>query len=130
MEVNYNLGADISSDWEFIDGDLKLVYYKDNLKQAIKNRLGTDLDALDIFYNDYGSVLINFLGFKNDSTTLKFIKLEVDNCLNKDPRINSFESEVSYIGDGKIRIVLNISGENEINNLNFILSQEGVTEEL
>ena len=129
MEVNYDYGVDISSNWNFGDGDLRLVEFEDNLKQSIKNRLGTELDSLDIFYEDYGSVLFDLLGLKNDTSTLNFVKIEVDNCLSRDPRINSFESEVSYIGDGVIRLNVTIlDGETDID-LNFILSQEEIEEE-
>ena len=129
MVVNYEFGVDINSDWDFSHNDLNLVEYNDNLKQSIKNRLGTELDALELFYTDYGSILMNLLGLKNNDNTLKFLKIEVDNCLNKDPRINSFESDVSYIGDGEIRIFLKIFGADTDIDLNFVLSPEGINEE-
>ena len=49
-EALYELGVDIRSDFTFENGDLKLSKYEENLVQAICNRLTTNLDELELFY--------------------------------------------------------------------------------
>ena len=59
-------GVDICRDWTFQDGDIKSISNTDNLNQAILNRLNTIQDELDSFYDDYGSFLQSFLGWKKN----------------------------------------------------------------
>ena len=63
MENISELGVDINSSWNFKNGDVVLVKYEDNIEQSIINRLSCKLDALDIFYDYYGSNLDEFLGW-------------------------------------------------------------------
>ena len=129
VEVVYDFGVEVNSDWTFIDGDLKLVSYDDNLSQAIRNRLNTNLDELSLFYEDYGSVLSGFLGWKSDEETLSFIKLEVDNCLENDSRLVNFNSEVNYKGNGVLEITINVNYQGIVKEFNYILNKDGTISE-
>ena len=127
-EVLYECGVDIDSSFNFKDGDLVLAEYEDNLVQAIANRLNTDLGELDLFYEDYGSVITGFLGWKQ-SDAVHYIKAELDNVLLKDPHIWQHESTVEYDGDGKLRINLIIHTNNEnIIGTNMVITPDGVIE--
>lgn len=127
-EILYECGVDIDSSFTFKDGDLELAKYEDNLVQAITNRLNTDLDELDLFYEDYGSVLTGFLGWKQ-SDALHYIKAELSNCLMKDPRIYQHEISLEYKGNGVLRIDLTIYTNNQnIVNTNLVLTNDGVIE--
>lgn len=120
-------GVDICRDWTFQDGDIKSISNTDNLNQAILNRLNTIQDELDSFYDDYGSFLQSFLGWKKNEETLTFIKTELDNVIAKDPRITLFESEVTFDENGSVKIELVISDYGDFS-LNYILDGEGVAE--
>ena len=120
-------GVDICRDWTFQDGDIKSISNTDNLNQAILNRLNTIQDELDSFYDDYGSFLHAFLGWKKNEETLTFIKTELDNVIAKDPRITFFESEVTFDENGSVKIELVISDYGDFS-LNYILDGEGVAE--
>ena len=127
-EILYECGVDIDSSFTFKDGDLVLSEYEDNLVQAIANRLNTDLDELDMFYEDYGSVITGFLGWKQTDAQY-YIKSELDNVLLKDPRIWQHESSVEYEGSGKLRIDLTLYTNNQnIIGTNFVLNTDGVIE--
>ena len=120
-------GVDICRDWTFQDGDIKSISNTDNLNQAILNRLNTIQDELDSFYDDYGSFLQSFLGWKKNEETLTFIKTELDNVIAKDPRITLFESEVTFDENGSVKIELVISDYGDFS-LNYVLDGEGVAE--
>ena len=107
-EVLYDLGVDISSDLSFHDGDLVLCKYEDNLVQSIVNRLNTDLDELDLFYEEYGSILTSFLGWKANDETISFIESELETVLKSDERLTAWEYDVTYNGDGKLTINLKL----------------------
>ena len=59
--VAYECGVDIDSSFQFRDGDLLLSEYDENLVQAVINRLNTNLEELDLFYEDYGSIFTKIL---------------------------------------------------------------------
>jgi len=126
MEEIIELGADLNKNWEFKDGDLILVENKDNLVQSILNRLNSEYDSLDLFYYDYGSVLSNFLGWKHNDETLEFIRLEIEDTLEQEPRLNDFSVGVSYNEIGKILIELYIVFNDETDlSLSLVLEKDG-----
>ena len=129
-EILYRLGTDINSSATFENGDLILATGKDNLVQAVLNRLNTDLDELDTFYeSDYGSVITGFLGWKATEDTLNYIQIELDNVLLQEPRILSHESTISYTGDGKINIDLTMTVTNgDVVETNLVLGDDGIIE--
>lgn len=128
-EILYDLGVDIHSSFTFQNGDLLLSNYNDNLAQAVTNRLNTELNELDWFYNDYGSILQSFLGWKANDNTLGFIKSEITKVLNDEPRLTSFDIEVGYTSNGAVRIDLALYPVTDISiPLNLVLTTSGVIE--
>jgi len=71
-------------------GDLQTVTGRDNMVQAIRNRLGTRVGELDeLGHPDYGSYLDMIVGEPNIPDTHRIIEALVRDCLNQDPRIES-----------------------------------------
>ena len=127
--VAYNYGVDLHDSLRFVNGDLQLAEYEENIAQAIGNRLNTVYDTLDLFYGDYGSVLSSFLGWRNTDNTLKFVKLEVDNVLSQDPRLDEFSTSVEYVNSDRIRINIVLQyDEDETIELSYDLDSMGVNE--
>ena len=128
-EVLYDLGVDINSDFNFHDGDLKLASYTDNLVQAVVNRLNTRLDSLSLFYEDYGSILTSFFGWKGNDTTISLINVELANVLRNEPRLLSYSADIRYEGDGLLHIDLTLN-PNQGNNIdvNLVLNNIGELE--
>ena len=120
------LGADFNSSWEFIDGDLKLVNNDTNLIQSIINRLNCEYDSLDNYYYEYGTNLSSFLGFKASKETLEFIKIEVSETLQQDPRLSNFEVATEYNKKGNVVIHINlIFNEDNDLSVSLVLDEEG-----
>lgn len=107
-EVIYELGVDINSSFTFNDGDIVLASYDENLVQSISNRLNTDLDEMDLFYEEYGSIFTNFYGWKGNDETLSFMKSELETVLKDEPRLVSWDFDIRYVGDGRVRIDLRL----------------------
>jgi hypothetical protein len=127
--VLYGLGVDLNSNLSFVDGDITLASYQDNLVQAVKNRLNTELDELDWFYYDYGSILTGFLGWKANDTTLGFIKSEISNVLQEEPRLVNYDIRLEYTGNGGVRIDLDLYPTSDlIIPANLVLTNTGVIE--
>lgn len=128
-EVAYELGVDLNSTLTFSNGDINLTSYEDNLIQGVMNRLNTDLDELDLFYDEYGSILTRFLGWKTNDETLGFIEAEIENTLENEPRLESSDATCTYNGEGQIMIQLNlypITGD--MVDTNMVLTTTGVVE--
>ena len=126
MENIVELGVDLNNNWDFKDGDLVLVENKDNLIQSILNRLNCNYDSLDLFYYEYGTVLTNFLGWKHNDETLEFIRLEIEDTLNQEPRLNNFTVDVSYNSIGRVLIELYVVFDDETDfSLSLVLEKEG-----
>ena len=122
--VVYNYGVDLDSSFTFKDGDLRLAEYENNISQAISNRLNTVTGALDLFYRNYGSLFLLFLGWRRTDETLSLMKVELDNTLRQDPRIGSFSTSLEYVPEGvSVQVLLNDFADTE---LNFILNGNGV----
>ena len=120
-------GTDFKSDFSFKNGDLVLIEDKDNLVQSVLNRLNTTNGFFDLFYNNYGGVLGSYLGWKADKKTLGFIKVEIINILNQDPRFKKFDVDLKYSSNGSININLNlVYDENSDLSLSFVISDTGV----
>ena len=122
-------GTDIRSDWSFNEhGDLTLVGNKDNVGQAISNRLQTQLNELDLFYAGYGSFLTQFLGWKRNNSTLEFMRLEIETRLAGDPRLTSYTVNLEY-GEETNTVEIHISltlDDGEEYTGNFVLNNDGV----
>lgn len=124
-------GTDIKRGWELTDdGDLKLVKDVDNVTQALVNRLKCDLHSLDLYYRDYGSLLSGFLGWKRNQATLDFIKLEVQNRLRADERIESF-NVTTELGEKSDSILITMDlelSDDYVHTIQLELSDDGVEE--
>ena len=129
MATLNDLGCDIDSQWTFNEkNDLLLTDGEDNLIQAINNRLNTFYDRLDLMYDDYGSFLHSYLGWKANDETLEFMKLEVETTLEQDPRIVEPVIEVNYTEEGEVIITLDMQlTEDDELEMNLLLDDEGVT---
>jgi phage baseplate assembly protein W len=124
----YEIGTDINSQWTFKNGDLQLITDDENLKQSIYNRITTTDGVFRHFYQNYGSVLETYLGFKKDKTTLEFMKIELERVLLQDPRLQNFKLDLEYHEKGvQVDLRININGTNM--NLNFITDGTTITEE-
>ena len=130
MESIVELGTDINSSWSFKDGDLNLISGKQNLIQATRNRLNNALNSLDNFYLEYGSILWRFMGWRSEPITLKFMEIEIRNCLNQDPRLTEYTIDLSYTDEETILINIFVTYDDETEfNMNYILSTDGTVEE-
>lgn len=130
MESIVELGTDINSSWSFKDGDLKLVSDKENLIQATRNRLNNALNSLDDFYLEYGSILWRFMGWRSEPITLKFMEIEIRNCLNQDPRLTEYTLDLSYTDKDTVLINIFVTYDDETEfNMNYILSTDRTVEE-
>lgn len=87
LDINYQMGVDIDRNWEFKDGDLKLVKYNKNIAQSVANRLNCKFGALAHFYEYYGSDIDEYLGDPNEETYHEYIRLEIIRTLKQDPRV-------------------------------------------
>lgn len=122
-------GTDFKSDYNFVDGDLELCSDKNNLIQAIINRLNTHEGEYDLFYNAYGGLLSSFLGWKQDESTLEFIKLEIINILSQDGRLTEFSVDLEYDNDGKVNIKLDLNYDDDSDlSLSFVIGETGLIE--
>ena len=130
MESIVELGTDINSSWSFKDGDLNLISGKQNLIQATRNRLNNALNSLDNFYLEYGSILWRFMGWRSEPITLKFMEIEIRNCLNQDPRLTEYTIDLSYTDKDTVLINIFVTYDDETEfNMNYILSTDGTVEE-
>lgn len=127
--VAYECGVDIHSTFQFTNNDIVLVKYEDNLVQAIVNKLNTNIDEMDLFYEDYGSILTTFLGWKAKEETIHYMETEVSAVLSKEPRLSAYEVDIEYAGDGTININLVLHTTTaEVVEANLVLGVDGIIE--
>ena len=120
-------GTDIKNTWTFTDqGDLELVTNDDNIIQAILNRLNTRLDELDLYYDEYGSLLRNLLGYPSNEETLEFIRIEIETSLQNEPRLTDFEVTVTKQDKDKINIDLAIWYNGEELEYNLVINGDQI----
>lgn len=103
-----NFGTDYK--WNSSVNNLETVTANDNLKQSVKNRILTRYDELGWVYDDYGCNFRDYLGGKADEETLKFIENSIVESLGNDDRVNDFDVNVTYVGDGVIQILVYVDG--------------------
>ena len=122
-------GTDICSDWLFDEhGDLMVVSNKDNVGQAISNRLKTQLNELDLFYAGYGSFLTQFLGWKKNDSTLEFMRLEIETRLAGEPRLSGYGVRLEYTDNGvqiDMDLVLNDDDNVKVSE-SLVLTDDGI----
>ena len=127
--VAYECGVDIDSSFQFHDGDLLLAEYDENLVQAVINRLNTNLEELDLFYEDYGSIFTSFLGWRTTEETKEYMKTEIATVLRKEPRLSSFDINLEYTDIGTLKINLDLyTTDGSILESNLVLGADGIVE--
>ena len=127
-ETVYDLGVDINSNFTFHDGDIVLAEYDENIVQAVVNKLQTDLGELDLFYEDYGSIMMSFMGWRANEETLGFMKAELNNILQSEERLETWNFDINYMGDGKVRIDLTLYPSPDYSiDVTLQMSTEGIT---
>lgn len=110
MKIVKELGTDIDRNWTLVGGDFGTVSQHENIVQSIQNRISCRLDALKIFYAEYGSNVQDYLGWKNIKSTREYIRIEIISTLKQDPRIQDFlismeENSSSNIASGRLQLV-------------------------
>ena len=122
------LGVDINNDWSFKDGDLEIVEYNDNIIQSIMKRLNTLYASRDLFYTEYGSYLLKYVGWRRNDDTLRFMEMEIINTLGQDSRLQNTSVTLSYGPKGTIngKIIITIDDDTDLS-LSMVLSNTGVT---
>jgi len=89
-----NWGTDISSSGQLDSrGQVSIVSGVDNVRQAIKNRLLTELDVYVDCCDDYGTTLRDMLGKDPNKINIEWIKMEIRLNVLKDPRVGSCRVE-------------------------------------
>lgn len=122
-------GTDFNSNYTFINGDLEIVSDKQNIKQAIINRLNTHEGWYDLFYNSYGGFLHSFHGWKRLQSTLNFMKIEIINILSQDPRFVNIDVDLAFNDNGEINMHVNLFYDEETDlNLSFVINDSGIEE--
>lgn len=124
------LGTDIGSDWTLNStGDLVLVSDDDNLVQAIRNRLNAWREGFEVFYDNYGGTLEANFGLRKVESSLEFIKLEVENILNQEPRLNDFTVDCYYDENMEVHVDVSVHfTEDDTFELNLVLNDDGMME--
>nr|WP_294999899.1 hypothetical protein [uncultured Methanobrevibacter sp.] len=119
-------GTDFNSSYTFSDGDLAIVSDKQNIKQAIINRLNTQEGWYDLFYNGYGGFLHSFHGWKRLQSTLDFMKIEIVNILSQDPRFINLDVELEFNDQGEIDMKISLFYDDETDlSLSFVIDNSG-----
>ena len=127
--VAYECGVDINSSFQFRNNDMVLCEYENNLVQAIVNKLNTNVDEMDLFYEEYGSILSTFLGWKAKQETIHYMQTEVSAVLSQEPRLSAFEVSIEYAGEGVININLVLyTTAGEVVESNLVLGVDGIVE--
>lgn len=124
------LGTDIKTGFNFENGDLKTITDKENLVQAITNRLNTTQGTFDLFYNEYGGILHQYHNWKANEITLKFMEIDIRNILNQDPRLKNYDLTLKYNSEGAVKINITLIYDDLTDlSLSFVLNENGVTED-
>ena len=123
-------GTDIKSDWSFTNGDINLVSGHDNMGQAIKNRLESDLDTYDLFYLEYGGELFEHMGDKNNPRIHEYIRIEIEHILDQEPRIDNLECTVTKTDKDTIECKLKIKPvqSERIDEFNLVINEDSYIE--
>lgn len=128
-ELESDLGADIHSDWDFKDGDLKIISDESNICQSIANRLNNPNGTFDLYYNEYGSFLLDFIGWKASEDTLQFIQMEIEETLKQDERFEEIQVNLEYTGKGKLKGNINITyNDGNESTFNLEVNEQGEAE--
>jgi len=102
------------------NNDLKINDYKDNLSQAIINRLMTKQGFFKN-YPLYGSRLYTLAGKPRITATLIHARNLVYSCLLQEPRVQFIDKiDCEFLDNTTIRIYIKITPINESNSFNIV----------
>lgn len=85
------------------DGDLRVVSGRDNLRQAIRNRIETDRGEI-IFHPAYGSQIRQLLGTVNGPTAGLLAAQYARTAVESDPRIQRVTQSVAEVAGDVVRV--------------------------
>lgn len=124
--MNDIYGTDIDATWSFSNGDINLIKGTSNLGQAIYNRLKSDLDTYNMFYNKYGGNLYEHMGDLNHETIHEYIRIEIESILKQEHRIQNLEVTVKKIGVSSVEAKLKITpiSSDDVVEYNLILNDD------
>ena len=71
------------------------------------------------------NVLSSFLGWKRIDETLGFLKIEIENTLNQDPRLRDYDLSLDYDDNGAVKIDLDFHLRDEDFGVNRVISKDG-----
>ena len=129
MKNIYDLGVDIKSDWSFKDGDVILTSYDENMGQAVVNRLKCLLGAMSLFYVDYGSDIIKYLGELNKQSTWEYIRIEIESRVIKDPRVSEVSCLVQCLNTHVVEVHLDLLFyDGSTSQENLVINGDGTVE--
>ena len=94
--------------WEYVKGDACVVSDRENMIQAVVNRLNTE-DELDFLYDNYGCDLKQFLGLPATEVTLEMVKNVIVNALSYDKRLEILNIDLSFVENAKLNILIHCS---------------------
>lgn len=87
-------GVDIDSTGKLDSkGQVATVSGTDNVEQAVRNRVMTELDVYIEWCDDYGTTLRDMLREDLDKNNIEWIKTEIEMAVLKEPRVASCEVE-------------------------------------
>lgn len=86
-------------------GQVPIVSGIDNVKQAVRNRIKTYLGTYDFIDPEYGTLLKDHLGMKNNQISQEITCLEIETRVINDPRIKDATAEYDN-GNYNLRLIL------------------------
>lgn len=104
----YGLGADLMVGKK---GDLQVVSGRENLGQAIMQRLMTRRGELsDLGHPGYGSRLHELIGRPNNQATRDLVRLYAKECVMQEPRVKDIvDIKVSPVSSDPYAVILDIT---------------------
>lgn len=88
-----------------LNGDFAVVSGRDNLRQAIKNRVETERGEL-IYHQDYGSLVRRLIGAVNGPTAALLAAQYVSSAVLGDPRVAKVTKSVAQVNGDVISVSL------------------------
>lgn len=102
--INLESEGQLSSD---VKGDVKLCEGLSNLRQQLIIRLGTEKGAL-LLHPEFGSNILKYIGVRITEELLTKIKLEAQECILSDPRVESISNLQIASNNTSIRVEVDI----------------------
>lgn len=108
MTLEYELGTDIDRHWILnSEGDIQTISGKDNLRQAIYNRITCYFDNLAWCYTNYGSYVKDWFGRVNDEYHRNTLTHEIEVRVQEDLRIAEVTCTIKDYSPYYIGVLIN-----------------------